>query len=92
MSPQRQFLHILVISVVIALARTASGADEAPPAPGVKRVIVAEVVALDQCYMLNRIGAVMPQGMVYALKRDVVNSDDPDGSKKLPLVPGKVRL
>jgi manganese oxidase len=37
-----------------------------------KRVVTADVVALDQFIMLNRIGASIPTGMVFALKRDVV--------------------
>lgn len=81
----------LVVGVLAVAAGNVTAADPAPAA-GVKRVVVAHVVALDQGFMLNRLGAAMPQGMVFALKRDVVHVDDPDGSKKLPLVPGKVRL
>jgi hypothetical protein len=33
--------------------------------------ITAKVVALDQPFFLNRLGAMMPEGMVYALERDV---------------------
>jgi hypothetical protein len=36
------------------------------------RWIQADVVALDQPWFWNRIGAVEPQGMIFALKRDVV--------------------
>jgi len=36
------------------------------------RFLTAEVVALDQVYFWNRMGAVQPHGMVFALKRDVV--------------------
>ena len=81
----------LVVGVLAVAAGNVAAADPAPAA-GVKRVVVAHVVALDQGFMLNRLGAAMPQGMVFALKRDVVHVDDPDGTKKLPLVPGKVRL
>ncbi|HWR88810.1 MAG TPA: hypothetical protein VN260_00995, partial [Dissulfurispiraceae bacterium] len=38
--------------------------------------ITADVVALDQPYYLNRLGAVNANGMIYALKRDVVNKFD----------------
>ena len=42
--------------------------------------ITADVVALEQVYSYNRLGAVNPAGLVYALKRDVVKSeDDTDG-------------
>ncbi|HEX6902848.1 MAG TPA: copper oxidase [Thermoanaerobaculia bacterium] len=36
------------------------------------RTLTAEVVAFDQVFFWNRLGAVQPQGMMYALKRDVV--------------------
>jgi plastocyanin len=71
--------------------RMMSGALELPPAPNPKivRTIKAEVVALDQCFMVNRLGASMPQGMIFALKRDVVSVD---GTTPDKLEPGKVRL
>lgn len=39
------------------------------------RNIKADVVALDQVFFWNRLGAVQPQGMVFALRRDVVPVD-----------------
>ncbi len=36
------------------------------------RTLTADVVAFDQVFFLNRLGAVQPQGMMYALRRDVV--------------------
>ena len=65
-----------------------------------KRFIRTEVVALDQPWMWNRLGASQPQGMMYALKRDVVSLDvplDEHGNDILPadpipLKPGNVRL
>jgi hypothetical protein len=44
-----------------------------PPPAQCKRTIKADVVALAQPIMLNRIGAAMPGGMIFALKRDTVN-------------------
>ena len=35
------------------------------------RIIKADVVAFDQTFFYNRLGAVNPAGMVYALRRDV---------------------
>jgi manganese oxidase len=51
------------------------------------RTIRANVVALDQVFFYNRLGAVNPAGMIYALRRDVapINS-------ALGLVPGNVQL
>ena len=34
-------------------------------------------MALDQAFLCNRLGAAMPQGMIFALKRDVVSSQNP---------------
>src|SRR5215212_11203310 len=51
------------------------------------RTIHADVVALDQVFFWNRLGAVQPQGMIYALRRDVVPIDASRG-----LVAGNVRL
>ncbi|QIL71769.1 hypothetical protein G7048_16225 [Diaphorobacter sp. HDW4B] len=49
--------------------------------------IRAEIVALEQAYVLNRFGAFVPAGMMYALKRDVVALDS---SKAIG--PGNARL
>ncbi|HEX6100044.1 MAG TPA: copper oxidase [Thermoanaerobaculia bacterium] len=51
------------------------------------RTITADVVAFDQAFFWNRLGAVQPQGMMYALRRDVVPIDSARG-----LAPGNVQL
>ena len=51
------------------------------------RTITADVVAFDQPFFWNRLGAVQPQGMMYALRRDVVPIDSSSG-----LQPGNVQL
>src|SRR6476660_8586541 len=38
------------------------------------RMLQADVVALDQVFFWNRLGAVQPQGMMFALRRDVVST------------------
>src|SRR6476660_5846541 len=38
------------------------------------RNLQADVVALDQVFFWNRLGAVQPQGMMFALRRDVVST------------------
>ncbi|HEV2763740.1 MAG TPA: hypothetical protein VGV38_12235, partial [Pyrinomonadaceae bacterium] len=55
--------------------------------PSVGNTIVAEVVALDQVFFYNRLGAFNPAGMIYALKRDVVPINPNYG-----LTAGNVRL
>ena len=57
------------------------------PQPGCVRVIHADVVALDQVFFWNRLGAVQPQGMMYALRRDVVST-----GPSAQLVEGQVEL
>jgi hypothetical protein len=52
-----------------------------------ERGIRADIVAFDQVFFWNRLGAVEPQGMMYALRRDVVPIDPGQG-----LVPGNVQL
>jgi len=46
------------------------------------RTIVAEVVALDQPFMVNRLGSSVPTGQIFALRTDVMPTDD-----KLPPLP-----
>ena len=53
--------------------------------PACVRVIVANVVAIDQVYYYNRFGAFNPAGMMYALSRDVVVNS----SGQYELKPGK---
>ncbi|HKI00570.1 MAG TPA: copper oxidase [Thermoanaerobaculia bacterium] len=59
---------------------------EAASAQTCARTITADVVAFDQVFFWNRLGAVQPQGMMYALRRDVVPIS---GST---LSPGNVQL
>src|SRR5215813_15574649 len=57
------------------------------PVPVCARTIKADVVALDQVIMYNRLGTINPGGMIYALKKDVVAIDPLKG-----LVAGNVQL
>src|ERR1044071_4014662 len=50
------------------------------------RTIEADVVAFDQVWFWNRLGAVQPQGMMYALRSDVVPITG------TALTPGNVQL
>ncbi|MGJ5181213.1 multicopper oxidase domain-containing protein [Bradyrhizobium oligotrophicum] len=52
-----------------------------------RRTLHADVVALDQPMMINRLGTNRPQGMMYALRRDIVAIDPARG-----LIPGNVQL
>ncbi len=64
-------LGLLVLAVSVAPAHAAVyGIDTSTSR--CSRVIESDVVALDQPYFWNRLGAVQPHGMVFALQRDVV--------------------
>src|SRR5262245_8993555 len=63
----RWWLVPLALMAAEVCGRGPAGAADRVPT----RTVVAEVVALEQCYMLNRLGAAVPDGMIYALRRDV---------------------
>lgn len=65
---------------------TAPEAEAAAATPS--NTVFAEVVALEQPWWFNRLGASQPNGMMFALKRDVVSSNAEDPT----LQPGNVAL
>ncbi|MDQ3802433.1 MAG: Ig-like domain-containing protein, partial [Acidobacteriota bacterium] len=65
----------------------AAANPNAPAPPPLESCKVADVVALDQAFYYNRLGAFNPAGMIYALRRDVVSVDSSKG-----LVEGNVQL
>src|SRR5215203_2380856 len=77
----RHFLKsgfLLVIAGLILLGLPPSAQAQTIPA-GCATETYADVVALDQPWAWNRFGALEPQGMMYALRRDVVPTSDADG-------------
>jgi len=92
------FLFALASLVLLLMAVSVRAQEEIPevlpqalPAPTVapvcERTIKANVVALDQAIIYNRLGTLNPNGMIYALKQDVVAIDALKG-----IVAGNVRL
>src|SRR6185369_12020501 len=90
------FLLFIALAAVTANAQTQTAVADPvavdslalpAPTPTCARTIKANVVALDQVIMFNRLGTVNPNGMIYALKQDVVAIDPLKG-----LVAGNVRL
>jgi len=71
--------HIWLCGVLaltlFASPNAAKAQDAAVPAPTCNRTVTANVVALDQVFFWNRLGAVQPQGMIFALEGDVVAAD-----------------
>ncbi|HWN43002.1 MAG TPA: hypothetical protein VNW71_12330, partial [Thermoanaerobaculia bacterium] len=61
----------LLRSLTLALLVLPSVAYAQTVPSGCSRLIKADVVALDQVFFWNRLGAVQPQGMMFALRRDV---------------------
>ena len=68
------------------------GSQNAHAAINCERTLTADVVALDQPLMFNRLGAQNINSMIYALKDDVVDSDNVPLTKGGAAVPGEVRL
>ena len=80
-------IRSLLLAMLFATLPAGAAVLAMPEYPDCSRVVQAEVVALDQVFFWNRLGAVQPQGMIYALKRDVVPVD-----ATLGLTAGNVRL
>jgi hypothetical protein len=89
-------LAVWALSCLLAMsAGVAGAASTAPPAAaphcGPANTVSAHVVALDQQFWLNRLGASQPGGMIFALERDVVPSSG-SGGQATPLTAGQVKL
>ena len=82
---RRKPSFLLVLPFLMLLFMAVS--TQAQTTPICERTVKANVVALDQVIMYNRLGTVNPAGMIYALKQDVVAIDPLKG-----IVAGNVRL
>src|SRR5215213_2358656 len=80
------FSSCCTVVTVLVTAFSAHGQTTSPPTT-CERTVKADVVALDQALIYNRLGAINPAGMIYALKGDVVAIDPLKG-----FVPGNVQL
>ena len=65
---------------------------QAAGAQACERSITADVVALDQVILLNRRGACLPQGQMFALARDVVDRATQQPCNTTGCSPGNVEL
>src|SRR5262252_341372 len=81
------------LSGVLLTAMGGPSLAQTTPPPACQRQLTANVVALDQVFFYNRLGAQNPAGMIYALRRDVIdnitNRPEADGGV---LSPGRVQL
>jgi len=82
--PRDGMKRTLLLSVLVLFA--ALSFPQAVSAESCANIIKADVVALDQLIFLNRFGAAVPNGMIYALRKDVVSTIGGD------LTPGNVML
>ena len=94
------FFAILVSTVGLishALAQVSPAPKKVSPAPPknsapiCNRTIKVQVVALDQPWMWNRLGASQPGGMIYALARDVERNSDKPGEDPLLKEDGELK-
>jgi hypothetical protein len=76
-------LFILALATVFAAPAVAK-----EPSFACNRTVKAQVVALDQPWMWNRLGAAQPGGMIYALYGDVVRQDGTELREPWNLTPG----
>src|SRR5690349_17397586 len=84
---QRKLTFLLTFVAIVLLPVISAHAQVPAPTPVCARTIKADVVALDQVIMYNRLGTINPGGMIYALKKDVVAIDPLKG-----IVAGNVQL
>ncbi|MCP5245641.1 MAG: hypothetical protein H6937_06755, partial [Burkholderiales bacterium] len=81
-----KFLWLISLTMLLPWAAHASVKKESID-DECTAIVRAEIVALEQAYLLNRFGAFNPAGLLYALKTDIVSTDD-----NPILRPGKVKL
>src|SRR5262249_28749376 len=63
---------VLFALLLISLVMAVTDASAQSPTCSASNTILANVTALDQPFMLNRLGASMPQGMIFSLLQDVM--------------------
>lgn len=79
--------HRTIVSVLLFVG-VLSAAAAAEPTGRCASVVKADVVALDQAFQINRLGATRTDGEIYALRSDIVSTDGPGAELK----PGHVML
>src|SRR5688572_12741918 len=93
---RKHFFLFVLAALLLAMAGGAHAQTQIIPIdepPGgetpanCERIIKADVVALDQAIVYNRLGTINPNGMIYALKKDVVAINATQG-----LVAGNVKV
>lgn len=78
----------LRVSVLVSLFSTLCIVAQEPPPSRCESTVRADVVAFDQAFQVNRLGATRTNGEIYALRSDAVSSDP----STRELRPGRVML
>lgn len=81
------FAALILLIFSWSVPSNAAAQPVGSPLPACQRTIEADIVAIDQPLFLNRLGASLPGGMIYALRRDIVAG--PHGSE---IVAGNAQL
>lgn len=81
----------VAIGLITAVAAPPEAA-QATPSCSAANTVSADVVALDQLFFFNRYGAHNPGGMMFALRRDVVDGAGHSEAEGGTLTPGNVML
>src|SRR3954468_5145974 len=72
MNVPRALIRLVLLSLLVCPALSASAVEPAaPPACTPQNTVFANVVAINQTIVNNRMGANLPGGMIFALARDV---------------------
>jgi hypothetical protein len=66
-------MRVAFIAALACVVMLGNGGRAAAEQPSCGRVVEADIVATDQPIFLNRLGANLPGGMIYALRRDIVH-------------------
>ena len=88
MESRQRTAGLVLAAAVFAYLATAGTAG----AQSCLNTVTADVVALDQVFFLNRLGACMPHGQIYALKRDVVDRTTQTPCDETTCTAGNVEL
>jgi manganese oxidase len=88
---QNRFCATFATAFAVVLAMFASHTPSVAQTTTLcKKIVYADIVALEQAYEINRFSAFVPAGMLYALRDDVVGLDEKEASAgNAKLRPGK---
>lgn len=83
---------VVLAAGLVTLAVAQPGPAQATPSCTASNTVTADVVALDQLFFYNRYGAHNPGGMMFALRRDLVDGSGRTEAEGGTLAPGNVML